>query len=128
MESSTLPRTAEVKLIIDNAEVPGIVKKVALGDFAKLSVLLESLMVDGMQGSKLLDGSDPKAILELLKTAPHKLAEIVALLSTFSKEQVLQADLDTVVEVLMESWQLNNLVKMFSGAINKVMGKQAAQE
>lgn len=128
MESKTLPRTIAVKLLFDGGEHEGAVKKIALGNLAKVAEMIDAMIAAGHQVGNLDDGTSAASFLEALKTAPEKVADIVCVISTFTKDQIMQAEVESVVEVLLKGWELNNLVKLLKGAIKKAMGAQDAPQ
>ena len=125
MESKVLPRTISVKLSGANGDTEGVVKKIALGDFAKLAGMVEEILKGGGVLNDITSEAGTQALLAKLKDAPEKIADIVSLVSSFTKEQILESDIESVMDILAEAWKLNNLVKMFSGAVKKAMGSQA---
>jgi len=126
MDSKMMPRSIAVTLYTGETELRGHVKKIALGDFAKLATMIDDLMASGAKIGDLTSNDGSRALIEIMKTAPEKIADIVVLVSTFEKDQILSADMESIFELLTEAFALNNLVKMFSGAVKKAMGAQVA--
>jgi hypothetical protein len=91
------------------------VKKMALGQYAKFSEKLEELLPNKAAMLALIQGSPAdriETILSLFKAAPEKLAELTSIASGISRDEILDATPDEVLDLLETVYRINEIDKL----------------
>jgi hypothetical protein len=91
-----------------------------------LASIPETGIFDRMKGKEPEDVF--KGVVAALRVVPEKLAELVAIGTDVPKDQVLDADLEQIVDLLIEIWQFNNFVELFKKKIPILTGQAPDQQ
>lgn len=108
---------------------PVTVRELTLGDIMGVGKALSSIAsrADIFDAFKSEDtDKQAVAISELLVMLPQDMAELIQLATGLKPEKVIAATPAQVLDLVLEIWELNNLVDIFGKKLSGVLGKISA--
>ena len=111
MPSLSLPREREFKF----NDKKYTVKRMTLGQYAKFMEALEGLIPNRERLATLIEGATADrfdVVMDLLKTAPNKIADLAQIASGIPAKDVLDAYPEEIFELGRQVYDINNMKEL----------------
>lgn len=103
-------------------------RKLSLGKFALLTQLIDELLTKGykIKVDQIDTQEGAAALIEVMRDAPMTIAKVIALVSDLKPDEAIELEVESAVEIMLQAWKLNNLVKVFMAAVKKAKSPEKA--